>query len=212
MLSSKKTLIFDEVITGFRISLGGSQQHFDVTADIVTYGKVIGGGLPIGVVAGKAKFLDATDGGFWQYGDDSVPLVKSTFVAGTFCHHPLAMIASLKTLEILNQSNGKLLKDLNKTTEAFCLRLNSYFHSKGYRISVSYFGSLFRFKTPGKLNLLYYQLLLNGVYIWEGKNCFLSPSHTPEVIVLLEEKIKLSCLQLEDLGIIKRRQSDNPTI
>jgi len=198
-------LIFDEVITGFRAGIGGAQEHFNVTADIVTYGKVIGGGLPIGIVAGKAKFLDATDGGFWQYGDDSVPSVKSTFVAGTFCHHPLAMAASLKTLEIINLSDGKLLKDLNKTTEAFCSRLNDFFNSKGYTLSVSHFASLFRFNTPGKLNLLYYQLLLNGVYIWEGRNCFLSPAHTPEVLEKLEEKIKLSCLQLEEQAIIKKK-------
>jgi len=210
--SNNIALIFDEVITGFRIGIGGSQQHFEVIADIVTYGKVIGGGLPIGIVAGKAKFLDATDGGFWQYGDDSVPLVKPTFVAGTFCHHPLAMAASLKTLEILNQSNGKLLKDLNETTEAFCSRLNSFFNAMGYRLSVSHFASLFRFNTTGKLNLLYYQLLLNGVYIWEGKNCFLSPAHTPEVIALLEEKIKLSCLQLEEQGIMNKKSAGNSII
>ncbi len=205
-------LIFDEVITGFRIGIGGSQKHFDVSADIVTYGKVIGGGLPIGIVAGKAKFLDATDGGFWQYGDDSVPSVKSTFVAGTFCHHPLAMAASLKTLEILNQSNGKLLKDLNKTTEVFCAGINSFFSTNGYPLSISHFASLFRFHTPGKLNLLYYQLLLNGVYIWEGRNCFLSPAHTPEVLPALEEKIKLSCIQLEEQGILKKKSSGNPVI
>ena len=198
-------LIFDEVITGFRICIGGSQEFFGVTADIVTYGKVIGGGLPIGIVAGKARFLDATDGGFWQYGDDSIPSVKSTFVAGTFCHHPLAMAAALKTLAILNQSNGKLLQDLNETTEAFCTRLNSFFNTNGYQLSISHFASLFRFSTPGKLNLLYYQLLLNGVYVWEGRNCFLSPAHTPEVITSLEEKIKLSCLQLEDQGILKKK-------
>ncbi len=205
-------LIFDEVITGFRIGIGGSQKHFDVSADIVTYGKVIGGGLPIGIVAGKAKFLDATDGGFWQYGDDSIPSVKSTFVAGTFCHHPLAMAASLKILEILNQSNGKLLKDLNESTETFCARLNSFFSTNGYQLSISHFASLFRFHTPGKLNLLYYQLLLNGVYVWEGRNCFLSPAHTPEVLATLEEKIKLSCLQLEEQGIMKKKSAGNPII
>ena len=96
-------LIFDEVITGFRIDLGGCQNYFNIQADILVYGKVIGGGLPIGIVAGKSKFLDALDGGFWQYGDDSFPMAKSTFVAGTFCHHPLAMATSLKTLEILNK-------------------------------------------------------------------------------------------------------------
>lgn len=205
-------LIFDEVITGFRIEIGGAQQHFDILADIVTYGKVIGGGLPIGIVAGKAKYLDATDGGFWQYGDDSIPSVKSTFVAGTFCHHPLAMAASLKTLEILNQTGGKLLCSLNETTTAFCARLNEFFIENGYILSVHHFASLFRFQTPGKSNLLYFQLLLNGVYVWEGRNCFLSPAHTPEVIAVLEEKIKLSCFQLEEQGILKRKSIGNPII
>ncbi|MBL7827474.1 MAG: aminotransferase class III-fold pyridoxal phosphate-dependent enzyme [Saprospiraceae bacterium] len=197
-------LIFDEVITGFRVDIGGSQQHFGVQADIVTYGKVIGGGLPIGIVAGKARFLDATDGGFWQYGDDSVPLVKATFVAGTFCHHPLAMASALKVLEILNQSEGKILRDLNETTANFCARLNAYFDDNQYPLSVHQFASLFRFQTPGRLSLLYYQLLLNGVYVWEGRNCFLSPAHNPSVLADLEAKIHTSCEQLEDQGILKR--------
>lgn len=209
---SNIALIFDEVITGFRIDIGGCQKYFDVTADIVIFGKVIGGGLPIGIVAGKAKFLDATDGGFWQYGDDSTPSIKSTFVAGTFCHHPLAMAASLKTLEILNQSNGQLLKDLNTTTEAFCARLNYFFSANGYQFVINHFGSLFRFYTPGKLNLLYHHLLLNGVYVWEGRNCFLSPAHTPQVIASLEEKIKLSCLQMEKQGILKRKIGISPVL
>lgn len=202
-------LIFDEVISGFRVSVGGCQEHFGVKADIVTYGKVIGGGLPIGIVAGKARFLDATDGGYWQYGDDSVPLSKATFVAGTFCHHPLAMASALKTLEILNESGGKILRDLNSTTEHFCERMNDYFQEKGYQLSISHFASLFRFNTPGRSNLLYYQLLLNDVYVWEGRNCFLSPAHTPEVLSALEEKIKLSCSQLDSEGILKKKSADH---
>ena len=205
-------LIFDEVITGFRIGIGGSQEYFNVTADIVTYGKVIGGGLPIGVVAGKANFLDATDGGYWQYGDDSLPSIKSTFVAGTFCHHPLAMAASLKTLEILNQSKGKVLSELNDTTTALCERLNTFFQSNRLSLTVNHFASLFRFTTPGKWSLLYYQLLLNGVYIWEGRNCFLSLAHTPAVLISLEEKIKSSCIQLKEQGIIKNKTAGSSTV
>jgi len=197
-------LIFDEVITGFRIGLGGSQAYFGVKADIVTYGKVIGGGLPLGLVAGKARFLDATDGGFWQYGDDSVPVVKSTFVAGTFCHHPLAMASSLKVLEILRNSNGGILQNLNQTTTDFCKRLREFFEHERYPISIHHFGSLFRFTTPGKSSLLYYQLLLNGVYVWEGRNCFLSPSHTPDVLDRLEELVIQSCHDLETQGILKK--------
>jgi glutamate-1-semialdehyde aminotransferase len=196
-------LIFDEVITGFRIGLGGAQDYFDVQADIVTYGKVIGGGLPIGIVAGKSRFLDALDGGQWQFGDESRPTAKATFVAGTFCHHPLAMATALRVLELLAQNDGKILHDLNATTAAFCERLNAFFAEHGYPLSVVHFGSLFRFHTPGRLNLLYYQLLQNGVYVWEGRNCFLSPAHDADVLAELEARIHRSCVALEELGILK---------
>jgi len=159
--------------------------------------------LPIGIVAGKSKFLDALDGGFWQYGDDSFPMVKSTFVAGTFCHHPLAMATSLKTLEILNSSNGKLLYQLNSVTTNFCDRMNAFFKENSFKISIVNFGSLFRFYAPGRYKKIYSQLLLNGVYIWEGRNCFLSLAHNEEIIASLEKKIKLSCIQLIESGIIK---------
>jgi glutamate-1-semialdehyde aminotransferase len=62
-------------------------------ADLATYGKVIGGGFPVGVVAGKREFMDALDGGAWQYGDDSIPGVGVTYFAGTFVRHPLALAA-----------------------------------------------------------------------------------------------------------------------
>ncbi|HEX6065841.1 MAG TPA: aminotransferase class III-fold pyridoxal phosphate-dependent enzyme, partial [Longimicrobiales bacterium] len=72
-------LIFDEVVTGFRTHPGGAQALFGIRADIATYGKVIGGGLPIGVVAGRALYLDALDGGAWRYGDQSSPEAGMTF-------------------------------------------------------------------------------------------------------------------------------------
>src|SRR6185437_12649312 len=86
-------LIFDEVVTGFRCHPRGAQGWFGVDADIATYGKTLGGGMPIGVVAGKASHLDCVDGGQWQYGDDSFPEKEQTVVAGTFSKHPLAMAA-----------------------------------------------------------------------------------------------------------------------
>ena len=195
-------LIFDEVITGFRADLGGAQKYFGIEADLVTYGKVIGGGLPIGIVAGKREYLDTTDGGFWQYEDDSGPMVKTTFVAGTFCHHPLAMASCLKMLELL-QEDENILPFLNKRTQAFVHRMNDFFSEQEFNLSISGFASLFRFNTPGKSKMIYPQLLLNDVYIWEGRNCFLSPSHDDAVVEELEDKIKLSCHQLREDGIIK---------
>jgi malonyl CoA-acyl carrier protein transacylase/acyl carrier protein len=63
---SGTVLIFDEMITGFRIHPSGAQAAFGVQADIATYGKIVGGGMPIGVIAGKSRFMDALDRGFWQ--------------------------------------------------------------------------------------------------------------------------------------------------
>ena len=65
--------VMDEIVTGFRTHPGGMQAVTGIRADLATYGKVIGGGLPIGILAGKAKFMDALDGGQWSFGDDSVP-------------------------------------------------------------------------------------------------------------------------------------------
>lgn len=73
---SGTALIMDEIITGFRIGLGGAQEWFDIQADLVTYGKIIGGGQPLGIVAGKAEFMNTIDGGTWQYGDDSIQRMR----------------------------------------------------------------------------------------------------------------------------------------
>ena len=122
-------LIFDEIITGFRIASGGAQEYFGVEADIVTYGKVIGGGMPIGVLAGKRKYLDSIDGGIWNFGDDSVPPNddKRTFVAGTFCHHPMAMASTNAVLEYIKENKDHIYDSLNQKTTEFVNELNQFF-------------------------------------------------------------------------------------
>ncbi len=87
-------LVFDEVITGFRLALGGAQEYYGVRADIVTLGKIIGGGLPIGAVVARKDILDYL-----------TPTGK-VFNAGTFNAHPLAMVAGLATLEVLEETNA----------------------------------------------------------------------------------------------------------
>jgi amino acid adenylation domain-containing protein/non-ribosomal peptide synthase protein (TIGR01720 family) len=173
-------LIFDEVILGFRIAPGGAQAWFDVKADLVTYGKLIGGGMPIGVVAGSAEYMDAIDGGMWQYGDDSAPPKENTIVAGTFNHHPLAMTAADAVLTRLAAAGPELQAGLNHTTEQLAGRLNLVFESAGVPIRMVHFGSLFRFELSGEHELLNYHLIDKGVYIWEGRNCFISSAHTEQ--------------------------------
>ncbi|MBW4483052.1 MAG: aminotransferase class III-fold pyridoxal phosphate-dependent enzyme [Tildeniella torsiva UHER 1998/13D] len=182
-------LIFDEMITGFRIHPGGAQAWFGVQADLATYGKIIGGGLPIGAIAGQARYLDHIDGGSWNYGDASSPTVQPTFFAGTFCKHPLAMAAAHAVLQRLLAEGATLQDRLNQQTTEFVQQLNTYFEAEAVPIRMACFGSLFgpiateapRFfsgsLTTAQPDLLYYHLLHRGILL-RGGGGFLSTAHT----------------------------------
>ena len=74
----------------------------------MTYGKIVGGGLPIGVVAGKSEFMDSFDGGHWNFGDASYPQADKTFFAAAFFKHPLAMAAAAAVLKRLRDDGPAL--------------------------------------------------------------------------------------------------------
>lgn len=93
-------LIFDEVITGFRLAKGGAQEYFGVSADIVTYGKIIGGGMPVGAYAGRREIMEC------------VAPVGGVYQAGTLSGNPVAMAAGLAQLEILS-SNLSVYEHIN---------------------------------------------------------------------------------------------------
>lgn len=195
-------LIFDEIITGFRISAGGAQEYFGIKADIVTYGKVVGGGMPIGVVSGKSEFLDCIDGGMWSFGDTSVPPCedKRTFVAGTFSHHPLAMAAAHASLSYIAKNKDTMYDKLNQKTNDFVIRVNAYFDSVHVPIKVVNFGSLFRFVFRGDFEVVFFGLLEKGVYVWEGRNCFFSTEHSDEDIEYIFDAIKLTIEEMFQAG------------
>ncbi|TVX93370.1 type I polyketide synthase [Paenibacillus agilis] len=201
-------LIFDEIITGFRIGPGGAQEYFDIKADIVTYGKVLGGGMPIGVVSGKSEFMDCIDGGMWSFGDTSVPPCenKRTFVAGTFSHHPLAMAAAHASLTYITENKDTLYDKLNRRTTDFAYRVNAYFEANHVPIKVVHFGSLFRFVFRGDFEIFFFGLLEKGVYVWEGRNCFFSTEHTDEDIEYIFNAIKKTIEEMAHFGYL----SDSP--
>lgn len=180
-------LIFDEMITGFRICPGGCQEYFGIQADMATYGKIIGGGLPIGVVAGKAKYLDVVDGGVWNYEDGSYPDKEMTYFAGTFCKHPLSLAASKAVLQFIDKDDGEVQKRVNKLTDYFVRQINICFTEQKVPLKVTSFGSEFRFEPYGRydfesmqveMELFFYLLMEQGIYIWERRTCFFSAAHT----------------------------------
>ncbi len=198
--SSGSALIFDEMITGFRVHPGGAQAHFGVRADIATYGKIVGGGLPIGVVAGKAAFMDGIDGGNWSYGDASYPAAERTAFGGTFCQHPLVMATAAATLRHLKEQGPALQENLNQRTAQLAERLNTLFEEAGAPIKMTCFGSLFRFEFSSNLELLFYHLLEKGVYIWEWRSCFLSTAHSQEDVDFLVEAVRQTLAELREGG------------
>ncbi|CAL2089861.1 putative Carrier domain-containing protein [Tenacibaculum sp. 190524A02b] len=198
-------LIFDEVITGFRIAPGGAQEHFEIKADIVTYGKIIGGGMPIGVVAGKSDYLDLIDGGAWNYGDDSYPSVQRVIVAGTFCHHPLTMKVMAKMLTYLKEKGNVVQYTLNRKTNKLVNELNAFFTTYALPLKANNFGSMFNIKPKSNLEilaLLKYHLLHNNVFVWEGATCFISEAHTDDDIQFFINAVKKSIYQIMEGGFL----------
>ncbi|MBO9732433.1 MAG: amino acid adenylation domain-containing protein [Chitinophaga sp.] len=195
-------LIFDEMITGFRIHPGGAQAHFGVRADLATYGKIAGGGLPIGIIAGSSRFMNALDGGIWQYGDDSYPAVDTTFFAGTFCKHPLSMASSLALLQELDRRGPALQQQLNIRTTRLVQDISAFFEENQVPIQIHSFGSLFYFAINTNMDLFFYHLLEKGVYIWEGRTCFLSDAHSDEDIDFIARSIKDSIRELQQAGFL----------
>lgn len=198
-------LIFDEVITGFRLAPNGAQEFFGVKADIASYGKVCGGGMPIGVMAGTKKYMDALDGGWWQYGDNSVPETGVTYFAGTFVRHPFALAAAKASLEYLMTEGPSLQINLNARTEKMVNELNAFCAELELPFHWATFASLFKMKYDTEFpysELLAYVLRYKGIHFIDGFPCFLTTAHTDNDIKFIVDTHKEAITELVDLGII----------
>ncbi|MCC6384497.1 MAG: amino acid adenylation domain-containing protein [Bacteroidia bacterium] len=203
-------MIFDEVITGFRLRLGGAQEYYEVDADISTYGKVIGGNMPIGAIAGRKEYMDALDGGYWQFGDDSVPEVGVTYFAGTFVRHPLAMAAMKEVLLFLKQQGKPLFEMLNGKTQRLVDEVNAHCKQLNIAYKLVTFGSLFKSKwdiEPAYTELLFARMRYKGVHIMDGFPCFLTLAFTDADVDFVIKTFKESLSELTELGFIPLHNS-----
>jgi len=198
-------LIFDEVVTGFRVAQGGAQDHYGIRSDLATYGKVIGGGYPIGVVAGKAEYLDALDGGAWQYGDDSAPEVGMTFFAGTFVRHPLALAAAKAVLLHLKEAGPGLQESLSRKVANAARSVEECFRDAGLDTNVHPCGSWFTFSLPAEArygSLLYYHMREKGIHILESYPCFFTTAHSDEDFARVVETFRESLQEMRRGGML----------
>ena len=127
----KSVLIFDEVMTGFRVALGGAQAHYNIVPDLTTLGKVIGGGMPVGAFGGKREIMDY------------IAPVGPVYQAGTLSGNPIAMAAGLASLNELCKGNKH--QQLSDTTEKLAMGLKAAAERNGVSLSINYVGAMFGF-------------------------------------------------------------------
>ncbi len=157
-------LIFDEVFVGFRLAAGGAQEYFDVKADLVTYGKTLGGGLPIGVVCGLKHLMK-------RFRDDRP--VDICFARGTFNSHPYVMAAMHEFLRHLDTPEARVLyRNLDETWNQRTRRLNQRLHDAGFPVQAANMSSIWTicYTQPSRYNwMLQYYLRAEGLALsWVG--------------------------------------------
>ena len=189
----KVFLIFDEVISGFRVAFGGATEYYGITPDIVTYGKIIGGGLPVGAYGAKKEIMQfvSPDGPVYQ--------------AGTLSGNPVAMAAGLAQLELCAAPG--FYADQAEKTNKFVESINDFAAQHNFPMELVSIGSIFWFSFNGKkriaaaeqidndmsaFNFMHHYLLDQGVYFGPSgyEVGFISSAHTQEQLDFAQEKIK----------------------
>ncbi|MEL7311445.1 MAG: aminotransferase class III-fold pyridoxal phosphate-dependent enzyme [Pseudomonadota bacterium] len=192
-------LIFDEIVTGFRVHQGGAQAFFDIKADLATYGKIIGGGYPLGIIAGNARFMDALDGGHWSFGDDSTPTAGVTYFAGTFVRHPVALAAAHAVLLKLKQSGPALQEDLGAKTTQLAETLCEFLDSVSSTIEVHHCSSWLEINAPREatyMPLFFVLMRLYGFHVQDGRPVFVSTAHTEDELESFVDAFRESVCEL----------------
>lgn len=197
-------LVFDEVVTGLRQGLGGSQELYGIRADLATYGKVFGGGaLPIGIVGGKAKYMDTFDGGQWQYGDDSFPEKEVTFFAGTFTRLPLAMAACHAVLTHLKSQGSGYWEEIRSRADRLAHTVDGMFRAAGIDIRlVNSASQMFLRIGPDARhgNLVFYHLREKGVFAMENLPFYLTAAHTEADVDFVIEAFRSTIEEMQSGG------------
>lgn len=200
-------LILDEVLTGFRLAYGGGQERFGVTADIVTYGKILGGGMPIGAVAGPNHIM---------HHFNVFECEKPIFAGGTFAGNPVSMHAGIAMLTYL-RDHPEVYDDVRAKAERIASSMNGFFEAGDYPVHVLQSESILCFvfskdrqpraykgdDASQKASLLFFGNLLERRCIIPGPHTFfLSTAHTDEDIDFVLEAMKESFVAVRKVGAL----------
>ena len=178
-------LIFDEVITGFRLSLGGAQEFFKVRPDLTVLGKILGGGLPLSAFGGRREIME------------KIAPLGPVYQAGTYSGNPVSVSASLATLRSLKRRAGQLYPRLDRMGETMRRGISDHLESTRSKGQVSGVGSMFQLfftERPvtdynsaksadlGRYDKYFHSLLSSRVFVppSQFETCFLSTAHTED--------------------------------
>ncbi|KAA8482261.1 glutamate-1-semialdehyde 2,1-aminomutase [Arcticibacter tournemirensis] len=183
--ANRSLLIFDEVITGFRLGFEGAAGYYDIQPDITTYGKIIGGGMPVGAYGASAEIMS------------NISPEGAVYQAGTLSGNPVAMAAGIGQLSELLRPG--FYKELNEKTAAFVASVQQYAADKEYQLTVFSIGSLFWFAftdrniqkaedidplSMDKFKIFHRELLNRGIYLGPSgyEVGFISSAHTVDTL------------------------------
>lgn len=141
-------LIFDEVMTGFRVALGGAQAHYKIEPDITTLGKVIGGGMPVGAFGGRKDIME------------QIAPLGPIYQAGTLSGNPIAMRAGLKNLELISTPN--FYDSIFKSTEQLMIGMQSLADEAGIPFTTNHVGTMFGVFFTEEKKVTRYEQVING--------------------------------------------------
>ena len=195
-------LLFDEVITGFRIEFGGCQEYYGIDPDLVTYGKAIGGGLPIGAIAGPRKIMNTFSGA------DGTPAI---FAGGTFNGNPLTMSAGIAALSFLKENKKEIYPFLHEQGNRFAREINDFCETQNIPAKLMNAGSMmhllfgkgeinssrdidYSFRKVEQefyLHLLGHDVIVPGIHL-----SFLSWAHKTEIVDQIIEAYQSSFMDL----------------
>ena len=190
-------LLFDEVFVGFRLAMGGAQEYFGVRADLVTYGKTLGGGLPVGVVCGNAALMK-------RYRDDRP--VDICFARGTFNSHPYVMAAMNEFLRFLDtDAANNLYRGVDALWNARAASLNARLQAAGLPVRVANLSSIWTvlYSQPSRYNWMFqYYLRDTGLALsWVGSGRLIfSLNYTAEDFAAVADRFVAAAAAMQNDG------------